>query len=84
MGELTVETMGDRVLGSIFIMLRVTFFVLATVDCSFSFASFATPYMGFTPEAGLPRYRGMFLLKILAGLDGICLLVPSAADAVCV
>lgn len=78
-----VETIGDKVLGSIFIILRVAFFVLATADCSFSFASFVTPYMGFTPDAGLPRYRGTFLiLKILAGLDGICLLVPSDADVV--
>lgn len=58
-------------------MLRVAFFALV-VDCSFSFVSFVTPYIGFTPDAGLPRYRGIFrILKILAGLDGICLLIPS-------
>lgn len=73
-----METIGDNVLGSIFIILRVT---LLVADCSFSFESFVIPYIGFTPDAGLPRYRGMFLiLKIFAGLDGICLLVPSEAE----
>lgn len=78
-GEFTVDTIGDKVLGSIFIMLSVTLFVVV-VDCSFSFVSFVIPYIGFTPDAGLPKYRGMFrILKIFAGFDGICLLVPSDA-----
>ena len=79
MGELTVETIGDRVLGSIFIIFKLPFLELldvfvvvveVIVDCSFSLHSLPMPYIGFTPEAGLPKYLGMFLiLKILAGLD---------------
>lgn len=79
MGELIVETIGDRVFGSIFIILRFPFFELlevfvvdvgVIVDCSFSLLSLPIPYIGFTPEAGLPKYLGMFLiLKIFAGFD---------------
>lgn len=81
MGELEVDTIGDNVLGSIFIIFKLVPFELV---CSFSFVSFVIPYIGFTPDAGLPKYRGIFfILKIFAGLDGMCLLVPSET-ALCV
>lgn len=86
-----VIVIGDRVLGSILVILSPLEFNFAAEaddkleeeeDDSLSLDSLLILYMGLTPDAGLPKNLGTFLiLNILAGLDAIDFPSPGSDPA---